>query len=86
MKEIIDVGNTVICDMCSKDYTNSDEQGGVLFYSYAYCPSCVKRRNESFPDNGFGKGIREVCPEGMTYREWVLGLRGGNNKITLESF
>jgi len=29
--EEIDFGNVVLCDLCNKDYSNSDEHGGFLF-------------------------------------------------------
>ena len=35
-REIEDVGDCVICDVCSKDWTSSTVSGGFLFGSYAY--------------------------------------------------
>lgn len=79
--ETIDIGNTVICDWCGVDYTNSDAKGGVLFGSRGCCPVCepevvasAKRYNET-------NYIKGYCPEGMTFREWILQLRGGDNTI-----
>ena len=35
----IDPGRTVLCDWCSKDFTDSPEIGGLLFQSKATGPS-----------------------------------------------
>lgn len=51
----------VICDFCNGNYSDSDEQGGILIGSYAICPECatpalqiradkVSREEESFKD------------------------------------
>jgi hypothetical protein len=39
----LDVGNRVICDSCNEEYTNSAEEGGVLFNRTAFCPKCTPR-------------------------------------------
>ena len=69
----IDIGDTVLCDVCNADYSESDEQGGVLLGSSAICPGCTKK----------WKVEDAVCPEGMSFREWVLKLRNGNNTISI---
>jgi hypothetical protein len=78
--DIIDIGDTVLCDLCNDDYTNSDAQGGVLVGSYAICPRCAPE----FDDTGDEPIIR--CPAGMRFREWVLRLRGGRNTIEITTF
>jgi hypothetical protein len=69
----IDIGDTVVCDYCNADYTESDEGGGVLLGSYAVCPACVVKFKLTKVD--------ATCPAGMTFKEWVLQLRNGNNTI-----
>jgi hypothetical protein len=81
-----EIGNTVICDVCGEDYTNSDERGGFLFGTYAYCPKCATRCMSDILRYGETDRIKAKCPLGMTYRDWVLKLRGGDNTITTWAF
>lgn len=74
---IIDIGDTVVCDYCNDDYTNSDESGGILLHNEAVCPMCatVERYQRA----------EAICPPDMSFKDWVLKLRGGNNTIIIES-
>ena len=29
---IIDIGETVLCDLCNADYTDSEAEGGILIF------------------------------------------------------
>lgn len=83
--EIIDIGNQVICDWCGTDFTDRDDQGGILFGSKACCPICtleVERSAMRYQEYHYIKGR---CPAGMSFREWVLELRGGDNTIKFYS-
>lgn len=75
---VIDIGDTVVCDWCNADYTDSPESGGVLVGSYAVCPQCEGR---VAPDE-----VDVRCPTGVPFRDWVLDLRGGDNTIRITSF
>jgi hypothetical protein len=89
MREItsIDLGSSVVCDGCGEDYTNSDECGGLLVVSNAYCPKCAPRVEQSVKKYEEEHTIKGRCPADKPYRRWVLeDLRKGNNKITIESF
>ena len=67
----------VVCDMCGKDYTNSDEQGGFLFSSKAVCPDCAPGIEESAKKYKEEKYIVARCPKGKSFRDWVVqDLRG----------
>jgi len=79
MEEVIDIGDMVLCDLCNADYTDSDKQGGVLIGSYAVCPECEKEKFQ-------GEKADEKCPPDTSFKEWVLGLRGGNNTIRITSW
>lgn len=82
-----DVRDTVICDgSCGQDYTNSDDCGGILFGSYAYCPNCAKQALASARRYGEERFIKAVCPPDMSFKDFVLKLRGGNNTIKEYSF
>lgn len=85
VEKVIDIGNTVICDSCNKDFTNLEDTGGILFGTYAYCPDCTPRMLRSIKKYGEQRYIKARCPEGMQYRHWILQLRGGNNRIVVQS-
>ncbi len=68
-------GDPVLCDTCGKDYTDSEEKGGILFGSKAVCPSCTERMMpdiKKFKEEYYIKG---ECPENMSFRDWVWFLR-----------
>lgn len=76
-----DIGDMVLCDVCNKEYPASDgTSGGFLFGSYAYCPECAARHAKGIFECGEGR-ISEYCPKNMSYHDWVMGLRGGDNTI-----
>ena len=64
-KIVIDPGNVVVCDFCSEDYTDSDEQGGILYGSYAVCPTCAPKMK------GRKGRLKATCPEGKSFADWV---------------
>jgi len=71
----VDMGDTVLCDFCNKDFTDSNVTGGFLFQAKAVCPDCsehflanVKKYNET-------KYIRGYCPEGMSFSNWIRTFR-----------
>ena len=76
--DIMDIGNTVVCDFCNDDYTDSTSQGGCLIGSYAVCPKCTK----DIKDLG---DIDQFCPPDTEFRKWVLDLRAGDNTIKIYS-
>ena len=81
--EIIDIGNQVICDWCGTDCTQSDEIGGLLFGSKACCPACVRKVEQAADHYGEQRFIKDRCPPGMMFREWVLKLRDGDNTVRI---
>lgn len=73
-----DLGNVVICDLCGHDFTNSDEQGGLTFGSKAVCPHCTPDLEEQAKKYNETHLIGKRCPEGMSFRNFVIEiLRGG---------
>ncbi|MEK7561044.1 MAG: hypothetical protein AAB539_03760 [Patescibacteria group bacterium] len=78
---IIDIGDTVVCDFCNLDYTDSDESGGVLIGSFAVCPRCAPdaiRNAEKYHEP-----VDAVCPPHKSFKQWVLDMRGGDNTIRI---
>lgn len=67
----IDVGNIVVCDMCSKDFTDSYESGGILFQSKAVGPCCADKIEKSAIKYNETKHIHARCPDGLGFADWV---------------
>jgi hypothetical protein len=78
-----DIGNTVICDICDKDYTHSNACGGFLFQSKGVCPDCAPRFLASVKRYGEMHFIRATAQDDELFREFILRERGGNNKVTI---
>ena len=80
--ESTDIGDTVLCDYCNKEYgRDNPAKGGMLVGSYAVCPECVPKAEESARKYNEQKHIKARCPEGVTFHDWCIQLRGGNNTI-----
>lgn len=70
----LDPGDRVFCDAaCGEDYTNSEESGGILFGSKAYCPKCAARSMPNIISYGEQSHIKATCPDGMSFADWVRG-------------
>ena len=73
----IDIADTVVCDYCNDDYTESDMQCGLIIDGYAVCPACEK------PE--LIKEATLVCRTGESFKQFVLRNRV-NNKIGVYSW
>ena len=49
-KQVINLGDIVICDSCNKDYTDDPRSGGIQFQSKAICPECAPSWEQSARD------------------------------------
>lgn len=63
----INIGDTVVCDFCNDEYTESDRKGGLIVGGYAICPECVR------PD--MIKDADYVCRDDETFKDFVLRTR-----------
>ena len=81
--ENIDIGNVVMCDLCGKDFTLDTSGGGYLFGTKGVGPCCAETLMKDIIKYEEQHLIRGVCPGGVSFRDWVVGLRGGNNTITI---
>jgi hypothetical protein len=77
------VGEIVVCDDCSADYTNRPDSGGFIFQSKAICPVCAPRWRRLIALYGEQRFIRAVCPEGQTFAAFIRAWRGPNASITV---
>jgi len=73
----IDPGDTVLCDLCNRNYTNSEEIGGFLFQSKAVCPKCAKEFMKTVKKYHEERFIRSVVRENETFRDFVYRVRKG---------
>lgn len=76
--EAFPIGRSVICDVCSEDWTDRPESGGFLFGSYAYCPSCAPKGLESIKGFGEERYIRARCHFPEPFADFIRRLRGPN--------
>lgn len=67
----IDSGSKVFCDDCNKDFTESKEQGGLLFQSKAIGPCCKDKWVKSADKYNEQSFIRSECPDDMAFADWV---------------
>jgi len=78
-----DIGEIVVCDFCDREYTNSEEKGGLLFQSRGICPVCTPKMLKDAELYGEERFIRAVANDGETFKAFILRIRGGNNKIKI---
>jgi hypothetical protein len=81
------VGRTVICDYCNTDLTEDPRSAGITVEGfggiYAAGPCCAAARETSLRAYGEERFIRERCPEGVSFADWVRGMRGPEAAITI---
>lgn len=80
----IDIGDCVACDFCNADYTQSEEQGGVLFTSYAVCPVCAPSCELQIQALGEGAYVRARAEPGETFKAFVIRIRAGNSTVSIK--
>ena len=64
-------GDVVLCDLCNKDWTDSDVSGGLLFSSKGVCPDCAPKFEEDAKKEGEEDYIQGRCPENMSHADWI---------------
>ena len=63
-----------------------DKRGGFIFTSKGYCPDCAGDGMKSIKKYGEEKYIKAICPKDMSFKDFILGYRGGDNTIKITSF
>ena len=79
----IPLGRTVLCDIDDTDLTGDPRSGGYLFGSYGVGPCCAERYLATIRGYGEEHFIRARCPEGVSFADWIRGLRGPDAAITI---
>ncbi len=82
-EEPVSIGDTVICDYCDEDFTNSDAMGGFVFGSKACCPKCEPRMLGTIKGYNEEYHIKARCPENMSFADFIRDYRGPNNYIQI---
>lgn len=77
LKEVIEIGETVLCDLCNDDYTDSNEVGGCIISSWAYCPKCTSKLDH----DDLKRAV--IAPAWVPFRILVLTARNGDNTIKI---
>lgn len=80
-----DIGDSVCCDYCSKEWRGDETSGGFLFGSYATCPDCAPDMEKRIKGYGEEHLIKARCPPAISFHAFVMALRNGNNKITVRA-
>jgi hypothetical protein len=81
--ETFDIGDSVLCDGCNKEFRGNPASGGLLFGSKAYCPECAPDMDAKIARFEEQRYINGRCPPNQSFHSWVMGLRAGNNTITM---
>jgi hypothetical protein len=71
----IEPGNSVLCDLCAKDYTDDLSIGGFIFLSKAVCPDCAPDFMEKVVFYREQVFVRAKCPELQSFAEFVRQYR-----------
>lgn len=79
----VPVGRVVLCDWCDADLTDDPRPGGFLFCGKAVGPCCAARTLEQVRGHGEEQFIRARCPVGVSFADWVRGLRGPDAAVTV---
>jgi hypothetical protein len=80
---VIPLGGTVLCDHDDTDLSTDPRSGGFLFGSYGIGPCCAERYEARVREYGEEWNIRGRCPEGVSFADWVRGMRGPDAAITV---
>lgn len=71
----IDPGDTVLCDLCNKDYTLDKTVGGFLFSGKAVCPDCAPEFMKSVKLYNEERFIVSEARPNETFRDFVYRIR-----------
>ena len=85
MVEVIEIGEMVLCDMCNEDFSDSRKHGGFIFSSKGVCPNCAEEFMAGVKLYGEQRYIKAVCPDEMSFRDFILNYRNGDNTIKIFS-
>ena len=71
----VDVGDDVICDYCSEDFTNSNQVGGFILSGDAICPNCAERTWKLLKKHNEERYLKAICKENESFADFVRNYR-----------
>jgi hypothetical protein len=78
VREQVETGDWVECDLCAKDLTNDPTSGGFMFGPKGVGPCCAARLEATARRVGEEAYITARCPEGKSFADWIReDIRGG---------
>ena len=83
---VIPIGDNVVCDFCNADYTTSEESGGFVFSGNGVCPKCAPKSMLNIKKYNEEKYIDALCPEDMSFGDFIRKYRGPNACIRITGF
>lgn len=81
----IDIGNTVLCDLCNEDFTNSNKSGGFIYMTKGICPNCAGDFLKAVKKCKEEMYISQYCPKDTSFADFIRNYRGDNNFIEIIS-
>jgi hypothetical protein len=66
---------TVICDLCDKEYTNSQRRGGFVMATYAVCPDCAPEIERGAINNNELNLITNRPVRGQSFADFCREIR-----------
>lgn len=79
----IDIDDTVVCDYCDEDYTESADHGGFIFGSKAICPKCAPNALASIEKYNEQRYIKAHAQHQQSFANFVREYRGPNATIQI---
>ena len=64
----------VRCDLCNKDWTDSNVSGGIMFAGKSCCPECEPGMEEKALREGEEHYITARCPQSLSYSDWTTKI------------
>ncbi len=61
----------VLCDLCGKDWTDSDVSGGFMFAGKSCCPECAPGMEDRVNKEKEEHLITARCPESLSHADWI---------------
>ncbi len=66
---------TVMCDLCDKEYTNSQRRGGFIMATYAVCPDCAPEIERAAIKNNELNLIAHHPARGQSFADFCREIR-----------
>ena len=66
--------SSVRCDLCNKDWTESNVSGGIMFAGKSCCPECEPGMEEKALREGAEHYITARGPQSLSYSDWTTKI------------